>query len=213
MISPDGCNAAAAEHGSHSCHPTAVTALAGRRGGRRATGEGIMTGVAAGALADVLRVGYSVVYSAEIAGNRQARANFLTTFTEADLVWGSSQRPLITSSELPHHLYRKRARGEARVNFLTTYIEECLAGKLLPHYLYRRVSRGKVGYCLTTYTEEWLVGKLVTSSPPIQKTGSWGSYCITIYTKEGLVGKLLPHHLWRRRVRGEVSYTPADCLL
>ena len=68
-------------------------------------GEGIMTGVAAGALADVLRVGYSVVYSAEIAGNRQARANFLTTFTEADLVWGSSQRPLITSSELPHHLY------------------------------------------------------------------------------------------------------------
>ena len=39
-----------------------------------------MTGVAAGALADVLRVGYSVVNSAEIAGNRQARANFLTTF-------------------------------------------------------------------------------------------------------------------------------------
>ena len=64
MISPDGRNAAAAEHCSHSRHPAA---LAGRRGGRR--GEGRMTGVAAGAMADVLRVGYPVVYSAEIAGN------------------------------------------------------------------------------------------------------------------------------------------------
>ena len=36
---------------------------------RWSTSEGRMTGVAAGALADVLRVGYPVVYSAEIAGN------------------------------------------------------------------------------------------------------------------------------------------------
>ena len=81
MISPDGRNAAAAEHCSHSRHPAA---LAGRRGGRR--GEGRMTGVAAGVLADVLRVGYPVVYLAEIAGDRQARAHFLTTYTEEDLV-------------------------------------------------------------------------------------------------------------------------------
>ena len=45
-----------------------------------------MTGVAAGVLADVLRVGYPVVYLAEIAGDRQARAHFLTTYTEEDLV-------------------------------------------------------------------------------------------------------------------------------
>ena len=65
---------------------------------------------------------------------------FPTTYTEERLVgklgstssppiqktgsWGSWQkRPLITSPELPHHLYRRRARGEARVNFPTTYTE------------------------------------------------------------------------------------------
>ena len=31
---------------------------------------------------------------------------------------------------LPHHLYRREARGEARVNFPTTYVEYGLVGKL-----------------------------------------------------------------------------------
>ena len=42
------------------------------------------------------------------------------------------KRPLITSSELPHHLYRIRARGEARVNFLTTYTEDGLTAARRP---------------------------------------------------------------------------------
>ena len=109
--------------------------------------------------------------------------------------WGSGKRPLITSSELPHHLYRIRPRGEARVNFLTTYIERGLVGKLgstssppiqkrgswgsssqLPHHLYRKRPRGEARANFpTTYTEDGFVGKLgSTSSPPIQEMGSWG---------------------------------------
>ena len=67
-----------------------------------------------------------------------------------------SKRPLITSSELPHHLYRKRSRGEARVNFPTTYTRDGLVGKFFPD-------------SPTTYGEEQLVGKLASVyafSPP-----------------------------------------------
>ena len=70
---------------------------------------------------------------------------------------------------LPHHLYRKRPRGEAGVNFPTTYIEYGLVGKSvkvrnlhpqLPHHLYRSRSReeDRVSF-LTIYTEKRLVGK------------------------------------------------------
>jgi len=138
--------------------------------------------------------------------------------------WGSWR-------ELPHHLYRIRPRGEAGVNCPTTYTEDGLVGKLvnvrnlhplsspppiqkmaswgswgqLPHHLYRRRARGEVSkrpqltppIFPTTYTEEGLVGKLgSTSPPPIQKKASWGSW-----------GQL-PHHLYRRRARGEVSKRP-----
>ena len=45
--------------------------------------------------------------------------------------WGSwGRRPLITSSERPHHLYRRGSRGEARANFPITYTEDGLVGKL-----------------------------------------------------------------------------------
>ena len=58
----------------------------------------------------------------------------------------------------------------SRVNFLTTYIEEGLVGKLLPHHLvYRRVSRGEVSkkesideipnVCLRTVTSRLEQGK------------------------------------------------------
>jgi hypothetical protein len=75
----------------------------------------------------------------------------------------------------------------------------------LPHHLYRIRPRGEAGVnCPTTYTEDGLVGKLVnvrnlhplSSPPPIQKMASWGSW-----------GQL-PHHLYRRRARGEVSKRP-----
>ena len=121
----------------------------------------------------------------------------------------AGKRPLITSSELPHHLYRKRPRGEARVNFLTTYTEERLVGKLgstssppiqkevswgssgqLPHHLYKRRARGEAGKRpqLTP----------LSSPPPIQKRGSWGS------------SSQLPHHLYKRRARGEAHNMSAD---
>ena len=75
----------------------------------------------------------------------------------------------------------------------------------LPHHLYRIRPRGEAGVnCPTTYTEDGLVGKLVnvrnlhhlSSPPPIQKKASWGSW-----------GQL-PHHLYRRRPRGEVGKRP-----
>ena len=76
------------------------------------------------------------------------------------------------------------------LNFLTTYREEGLVGKLvslLPHHLHRRGARGEVGVCtvyfLTTYREEWLVGKLVCL------------YFPTTYTEERLVGKLVNFRL------------------
>ena len=62
---------------------------------------------------------------------------FLTTYTEEGLVGKSV-------SLLPHHLYRRGARGEVgvcRVYFLTTYREEWLVGKLVCLYF------------LTTYGE------------------------------------------------------------
>ena len=59
---------------------------------------------------------------------------------------------------------------EDRVNFLTTYTEDGLVGKLanvrnlhpyLPHHLYRRRARGEARVNFpTTYTEDGLVGKL-----------------------------------------------------
>ena len=63
---------------------------------------------------------------------------------------------LASASELPHHLYRRGARGEVgvcRVYFLTTYREEELVGKLVCRV-----------YFLTTYREERLVGKLIKTS-------------------------------------------------
>jgi hypothetical protein len=39
--------------------------------------------------------------------------------------------PTSASPQLPHHLYRRRARGEARVNSLTTYTEAELVGKCI----------------------------------------------------------------------------------
>ena len=136
--------------------------------------------------------------------------------------WGSGKRPLITSSELPHHLYRIRPRGEARVNFLTTYIERGLVGKLgstssppiqkevswgssgqLPHHLYKRRARGEAGKRpqLTS----------LSSPPPIQKRGSWGSsgqlpHHLYKRRARGEVLPRLPHHLWRRTARGEVGF-------
>jgi hypothetical protein len=64
--------------------------------------------------------------------------------------------PTSASPQLPHHLYRRRARGEARVNSLTTYTEAGLVGKFINVRLLH----------LSSHT---------ASPPPIQKTGSWGS--------------------------------------
>ena len=75
---------------------------------------------------------------------------------------------LASASELPHHLYRRGARGEVgvcRVYLLTTYREEGLVGKLVCLYF------------------------LTTS---IENSGSWGSWCLyflTTYREEELVGK------------------------
>ena len=68
------------------------------------------------------------------------------------------KRPLITSSDLPHHLYRKEPRGEAETrslitplqpSFPITYTEDGLVGKFFPD-------------SPTTYGEEQLVGKLAS---------------------------------------------------
>ena len=68
------------------------------------------------------------------------------------------KRPLITSSELPHHLYRKETRGEAHTrslitplqpSFPITYTEDGLVGKFFPD-------------SPTTYGEEQRVGKLAS---------------------------------------------------
>jgi len=49
--------------------------------------------------------------------------------------WGSSKRPQLTlhpNPQLPHHLYRREARGEDRASFLTIYTEEGLVRKSTP---------------------------------------------------------------------------------
>jgi len=63
--------------------------------------------------------------------------------------WGSCLR-------LPHHLYRRVARGEVAESPLITPLPKLQ----LPHH----------------YREEWSRGEvsLSTSSPPIEKRGSWG---------------------------------------
>ena len=105
--------------------------------------------------------------------------------------WGSS-------GQLPHHLYRRRARGEVSKR-------PQLTPPYLPHHLYRKRPRGEAQVnCLTTYTEDGLVGKSVnvrnlhplSPPPPIQKEASWGT------------SGQLPHHLYRRRPRGEVGKRP-----
>ena len=63
------------------------------------------------------------------------KRNFPTTYTEEGLVGKlGRRRPLVTpprNFQLPHHLYRRGARGEAGLrNFPTTYTEEGLVGKL-----------------------------------------------------------------------------------
>jgi hypothetical protein len=94
-----------------------------------------------------------------------------------------SKRPQLTPPYLPHHLYRRRPRGEAGANYPTTYIEYGLVGKSvnvrnlhplsspqpiqkqgswgssgqLPHHLYRIRPRGEA--------------RGPTSPPPIQRSG------------------------------------------
>ena len=68
------------------------------------------------------------------------------------------ERPLITSSELPHHLYRRETRGEVHKRPLITPPPTQLPHHLyrrrargevlprLPHHLWRRTARGEVGF-------------------------------------------------------------------
>ena len=104
------------------------------------------------------------------------------------------KRPLITSSELPHHLYRRWAHGEARVNFLTTYTEDGLVGKFVKRPL---ITSSELPHHLY---RRWAHGEARVNF-------------LTTYTEDGLVGKFvkrplitsseLPHHLYRRRAHGE----------
>jgi len=104
--------------------------------------------------------------------------------------------PLVTSPELPHHLYRKRPRGEVSKRPLITSSE-------LPHHLYRKRSRGEARVNFpTTYTRDGLVGKLVNvrNLHPylphhLYRRGARGEARVnfpTTYTRDGLVGKFFP---------------------
>ena len=71
------------------------------------------------------------------------------------------ERPLITSSELPHHLYRRETRGEVHKRPLITP-----PPTQLPHHLYRRRARGEVLPRLPHHLWRRKARELVRCLPP-----------------------------------------------